>query len=43
MKPKIWRQDGLWICAYNRNDVAGRGFTPYLAWYVWRYKITYGR
>ncbi len=43
MKPKIWKQGSMWMCSYYRNalpNVAGRGFTPYLAWYTWKYRIT---
>ncbi len=40
MKPKIWRKDGWWHCSYypKASIETARGKTPYLAWYVWKYR-----
>lgn len=44
MKPKIWKQGSKWLCSYYHHtlpDEASWGFTPYLAWYMWKYRIIY--
>lgn len=41
-KPRIWKRGSMWFCSYYKNELqeeSGRGFTPYLAWYIWKYRI----
>jgi len=46
MKPKIWKEGQWWFCSYYKQRLrnltcdgdTGRGFTPFIAWYNWKYR-----
>ena len=44
MKPRIYRKGAAWFCSYYKGILgeSGKGHTPYLAWYSWKYRLYHG-